>query len=87
MNAVYKYELDLTDVNEITMPMGAEIIHANIDPHGSPCVWAVVNPENKPQRKLIYIRGTGQPLPDNCIHLSSFRQGPFIWHVFLSTLT
>lgn len=86
MNVVYKYPIRIADTQEISMPQGAEIIRVDHDPHGFTCIWAIVNPDNKPQLKSIYIRGTGQPLPEDVKYFASFNEGPFVWHVFLPSL-
>lgn len=84
MKTIYKYPIQITDEQEISMPQGAEVIHAGLDPQGTPCVWAMVDTQNKPEPVSILVYGTGNPMtytPDR--HVSSFTQGPFVWHVFL----
>ena len=84
MNTIYKYPIKITEAQEITMPQGAKVLHAGLDPQGTPCVWAMVDTRNEPEPMSILVYGTGNPMgytPDK--HVSSFTHGPFVWHVFL----
>lgn len=87
MKTIWKFELDITDGQEITMPsLNAPIIAVQAQ-NDKICLWAVVNPEFKqPQIRKIFIVGTGNPFPD----VQSFRyldtvqthDGRAVWHVF-----
>jgi len=84
MKTIYKYPIAITEEQEITMPQGAEVIHAGVDPQGNPCVWAMVDTRNEPEPMSILVYGTGAPMaytPER--HVGSFNDGPFVWHVFL----
>lgn len=84
MKTIYKYPIQITDDQEISMPQGAQVIHAGLDPQGVPCVWALVDTRNEPEPLSILIHGTGNPMADTPHkHVSSFTQGQFVWHVFL----
>jgi len=83
MTKIFKYELDITDLQIIPMPFGAKCIHAGLDPRGIPCVWAEVNPTNTCVSTTVYVAGTGRPLPEDAKnHIGSFSQGQFMWHVY-----
>jgi len=84
MKTIYKYPIAIIEEQEITMPQGAEVIHAGLDPQGNPCVWALVDTRNEPEPVSIVVYGTGNPVsyyPNE--HVGSFNHGPFVWHVFL----
>lgn len=84
MKTIYKYPIEITDSQEIEMPINAEAIHAGLDPQGTPCVWATVRTDNKKEDVTIYVVGTGNPVPVMARrHVGSFNQGPFVWHVFI----
>ena len=95
MRTIYKYPIEIADEQAILMPQGAEVIHAGLDPQGSPCVWAVVDTISKPEPVRIFVRGTGEPItctpgcraasctPHVGRHISSFTQGAGVWHVFV----
>ena len=84
MKTIYKYEFDIDDRQELFLPRSAEIIHAGLDPNGTPCLWAIVNKHDQELKTVtLYIRGTGHPLPEVPLkHLATINQGPFMWHVF-----
>jgi len=80
---VWKFPIEITDVQILQMPHGAEIIHAGLDPQGGPCVWARVNPNNSPAETSLHISGTGHPVPDgDNRHVGSLNQGPCVWHLW-----
>ena len=84
MRTIYKYPIEITDSQEIEMPISAEPIHAGLDPQGTPCVWAKVRTDNKKDSVTIYVVGTGNPIPRMARkHIGSFNQGPFVWHIFI----
>ena len=84
---IYKYELGV-EMNErgeftIEMPCGARPIHAGLDPAGTPCLWAEVQPENALAEMRVAMLGTGHTIPSSAYeHVASFNQNPFIWHVY-----
>lgn len=85
MKTIYKYPLEITDRQTISLPTGYEIALIGLDPNGTPCLWAIVDLEHSIASETIYIVGTGLPIPPNVVnrHIGSFIQGPFGWHVFL----
>ena len=85
MTRIWKYELPIEDVATKVMPAGAEILHVGLDPSGQPCVWALVQENEKMERSNFHIVGTGNPMSDeitHAMHLGSIVQGPSVWHVF-----
>lgn len=85
MNTIYKYPIEITDRQEIQMPFNAIVIHAGLDPKGVPCVWAEVESNKRLAPVELFIVGTGNPMPEkSTVHIGSFVQGPFVWHVFKS---
>ncbi len=86
MHTIYKYPLQITGFQTINMPVGAEVLHAGLDPSGKPCVWALVGPPHSLVPHHFYVIGTGNPIKDaEAIgeHVGSFVDGSFVWHVFL----
>lgn len=86
MQTIWKFPFAVTDEQTIDMPAEAEIIHVGLDPHGDPCLWAAIpRTDAGPEHRLIEVLGTGNPIPDRDgerVHLGSFTQGPFVWHIF-----
>jgi hypothetical protein len=85
MKTIYKYPIKITDEQEIIMPQGAEVIHAGLDPQGTPCVWAQVDTKAEPEPVSILVYGTGHQMQFEPLkHVGSFiHEGCFVWHVFL----
>lgn len=83
MNTVWKFELEITDSQTLSVPVGSSLAHVGLDPNGVPCLWLIVD-DKAPMRNIeIVIRGNGQKLP----HVGSFlgtvmHLGTFMWHVF-----
>ena len=77
---VYKYTASDTT---ITVPKNTNIIHAGLQ-DDKLCIWAEVNPEElNDTRVTVDIVGTGHPIPSGTIHVGTFFQGPFVWHVYV----
>jgi len=84
MKTIYKYPIQITDIQQVEIPLMSKIIHAGLDPKGVPCVWAAVDPESELIPVKILVVGTGNPLRSHFDrHVGSFIQGPFVWHVFI----
>lgn len=87
---IYKYTLNLTDLQEVTMPAGAEILSA-ANQNGSLCLWALVDTDKESRRRFIEIIGTGNPIEknDNIIRrfIGTAVMNPFVWHVFERNMT
>lgn len=82
MEAVYKYPLALTDVQDVKMPEGARILSAQVQ-DGKICVWAVVNGDAPLVYRRFMIAGTGhQHVFSPWKFLDTVQTGPFVWHVF-----
>lgn len=81
---VYKYPLKFVDGGQIVgLPAQHHIVHVGLDPEGTACVWALVDPGHQPDAVTVYVVGTGQRLPPHAgTHIGSFADSPFIWHVF-----
>jgi len=81
---VYKYELAVDDFVNILMPIGAEVLHVDVQ-RGQPCIWARVDPTAKPERRIFRVAVTGDPLdPAIGPHIGSFQMhdGELVFHVF-----
>jgi len=85
MKTIWKFEIELTDNQNVMMPMEAKILTVQIQ-HGKVCVWAIVDPEQPLERRYFYLRGTGHPSDgmDEMQYVGTVqdRQGFLIWHIF-----
>lgn len=86
LHTIYKYQLQITDRQTITIPASALILSVQFQ-NGVLCLWALVNPIADQTTKNIAIIGTGNPIenlhPRNLYHLATAQdEDGFVWHVF-----
>jgi len=85
MKTIYKYPLAITDEQIITMPFEARILTVQVQ-DGVPCLWALVEPDWKPEPRRILTFGTGHPIPDGTAgrHVGTYQVqgGSLVFHVF-----
>lgn len=93
MKSIYKYELDITDVQSLMMPAGAVPLTVQTQAaHGTVNLWALVDPEAKPELRRFRIFGTGHPVPDaeaaTLVYIATFQanHGQLVFHVFIDPL-
>ena len=43
---------------------------------------AALTPDQKGYTRRFWTIGTGHHIPDEFIHIASFQDGPFVWHVY-----
>lgn len=83
MKRIWKYPLEMSEVQYVEMPHGARILSAGLQGE-TICLWALVEPDNTPYRNMrIEIRGTGHPV--NVIasdFVGTVQIGVYVWHVF-----
>ena len=86
---VYKYLLP-GNANEfgefkVSLPIESKVIHVDIQ-NGQRVLWAQVNNKAPLVDRRVVVVGTGRIGPDdlpNLDHVSTFFEGPFVWHVFV----
>lgn len=82
MKTIYKYTIKLTERQNVTMPVTADIICAQVQ-DGKICLWATVDTESEFEERLIGIFGTGNALPQLSMrHIDTVQIAPFVWHIF-----
>lgn len=80
---IYKQPLDITSNNNGVTGNAVKFIHVGPDPSGQPCVWYETDTVNVPQsHHPIVIIGTGHTKPRDMVHIGSYIDGPFVWHVY-----
>lgn len=68
MRNIYRYTLRMTDLNEVMMPRGAQILSVQIredsrdDPMANPQLWALVDTTQPNVTRTIGIHGTGHDM-------------------------
>ena len=99
MNAIYKYPIDVTDLQEVEFPQGARILAVQVQKstggmlgpleNETVCLWAMSRTdESKTVRRMFRIFGTGKPIdedPADLDYIGTVQTGPFVWHVFERT--
>jgi hypothetical protein len=82
---IWKYHIEITDRQIISVQAGAEIVHVGPDNDRVPSVWCLVDPEKPKEELTVFIVGTGMPIPNMTKYRGSFTDDPFVWHVFTPT--
>ena len=88
--AIFKYLLDIQDENKISMPKGAEILTCQTQNDKQPCVWAIIDTEQKETEvRHFEILGTGHTANAlnegyKRIYISTFQilNGSLVFHLF-----
>lgn len=87
MLTIYKYSLEITDRQVLEMPTNSEILTVQLQ-REVPCLWAVVDTDEKvKEKRIIRIIGTGNIVPKCYLdYIGTFQMvgGDLIWHVFES---
>lgn len=82
MKTIYKYQLEVTGQQTITMPVGSEVLSIQVQ-YGVPCIWAKVDTGNEVGDRTFVTFGTGHPLPENNLEfIGTYQTGQFVFHVF-----
>ena len=88
MQRIYKYELAITDIQQISMPVRARVLSV-ANQGGKLCLWAMVTPNTPYNLRSFRIIGTGNPIEDNPFDknptgafIGTVLMPPFVWHVF-----
>jgi len=84
---IWKFPLKVTDGQNITMPIGAEILTIQTQ-NEEPYLWALVDPKAETESRHIEIFGTGHPVGYDMgvsrKYISTFqiRNGQLVFHAF-----
>lgn len=85
MKKIYKYPLKIIDRQNIMMPEGAQILTVQMQ-GGTPCLWALVDPEVSSIPETFFLRGTGHSSEGEgeARYISTFQmnEGALVFHVF-----
>lgn len=87
---VWKYQLELNHWQTIDIPRDAKILSVHMQ-EGTPCIWALVNPDNEKVKTEIHMLGTGLPITEN-IDKTTFLgtvltyDHKFVWHFFVGQM-
>lgn len=89
MKAIWKFPIELEDVQTVPLPYESEILCVQMQ-GDQPCLWALVDPSQKPVGREIRIFGTGHNVlhsitSDHYIGTFQMRGGSLVFHVFDTT--
>ena len=85
--AIWKFGLEVVDLQDIEMPIGAEILSVQTQ-YNKVCIWAVCDPEAKKEKRVFMVKGTGHKFDDSDLEYATFigttqmHEGQLIWHVY-----
>lgn len=82
MRTIHKYSISMRRETVLSIPENAEILSAGLDGHNSPSIWILLNPEAPTVKKTFVVRGTGHTVENNLWFVKTFKQQPYIWHLF-----
>ena len=81
---IWKFTLEIQDVQTIRMSIGAEILTVQIQ-YGKPCLWAVVDGSALKEPRFIQIYETGQAMIGmswDRKYIATIQIGQTVYHVF-----
>lgn len=84
---IFKYPLEITDVQDVTMPAGVKILSVAEQDHSGIVLWADVDSQAPKVRRRIVIVGTGNPMltvPADAVFVGTVQTfgGRLVWHVY-----
>lgn len=85
MKRVYKYPVEIADVQTILLPIGAQILSVQVQ-GGNPYIWACVNPSAESEPRRFRLFETGHNIEsENCLKFIGTFQllgGRLVYHLF-----
>lgn len=85
MKTIWKFFLDVTDAQVVSVPYGARVLPAvETGGIGRPLqIWAEVDTDLEHEERAFYVVGTGNPFPAAAArYVGTCMQGPLVWHVY-----
>lgn len=86
-NTIWKFELEVTDNQFISIPKNAEILSIQTQ-NNSPCIWAFVDPKEEKEERCFEMFGTGSEIHGDMgiyrkfIGTFQINEGSLVFHVF-----
>ncbi len=85
MRMIWKFPLDQTVFQfpgqAIIMPASAKIMAMQVQAR-VPCLWADLDPTGTQEMRLFRVFGTGHALPQDCVHVGTWQDPPYVWHLY-----
>lgn len=83
--AVWKFPFSVYDSFALEMPSRHEVIHVDLQGGVAPTMWALVDPSSPKAHFTFFMHRTGHPVAEDLRHVGTFRQGPYMWHLFTTS--
>lgn len=86
MRTIYKYVLQVTDLQNVEMPKGAQILCVQVQ-YGFPCIWALVDPDKPTETRSVITIGTGHNFnQEDYAYVGTYQlqEGKLVFHVYAS---
>lgn len=82
MKTIHKTQLRVVDTQLITILQDSKLLFLGAQ-HGHITLWYECNPANRTDEIMIYVIGTGNPIPEDAkTYLGSVMMSIFVWHVY-----
>ena len=84
---IWKFNLKATDTQTIEMPAGAVVLTVQVQ-NGTPCLWAMVDPEESASKRIFKTFGTGHQIDNSrnvpLLFVGTYQllDGNLVFHVF-----
>lgn len=85
LREIWKFPLSVTDAQRVAIPVGWKSVTMALQA-GTPCLWALVDPDAKPLLYSILCYGTGHPIFEEdlgeCLGTVHQNEGRLVWHFY-----
>lgn len=87
MMTIWKFALEIKDEQIITMPASARVLTVQTQGEDSPCIWAMVHPDNATEKRKIRTFASGDQIDFETrfgTYLGTYQisAGALVFHVF-----
>lgn len=83
MKVIYKYVLEVGEVNKFQIPRDRALAKVGRDPEsGNPAIWFIVELTSPKVEARYLVLGTGKTIPGSMSHVGTAICNSFVWHVF-----
>lgn len=83
MEKIYKYPLEVTDLQLIEIPIGTRVLSVQTQ-NDIPTIWAMHSQEEDKVNVEVRMVGTGQEFDlEDWRFIDTVQVGMFVWHVFM----
>lgn len=81
MRTVHKYELPIVDEFTLDLPSQHKVVLVDFQ-NARPMMWVEVDTDSPSRPVKFSVEGTGHQIDGGAVHVGSFIDGAFVWHVY-----